>query len=350
MAKSKGKRKQSNWSHSDHTSARLHKASKLAKKASLKNLPPPTSYKREALQHDTTDKISLKKTHMNLAILKKKWEDSYNLITSFDSVTYEKSLSEKRLKAQSDLAHSLKSQKARRVISKNLDPSQWKLKGPARPANEVYDFDKRYVDKHAVEISTHLSSQSRKVNLLKSGDGTAPVEVEYYKLMDAYVLELFELDYLKTVKKMFNKGMRIQQKLRYEIEVGDIPEARKYVDCEEGRWAEVLFEFVSLGLEEEGSGEDVLEKCFETAVERDEEMGWRLGFLEGGWLKRVWEETEGAIEWLREKLGERGFEGEEGEGGWKEEIRKVWEEEIGEAEEVEEAEEGGGEESEDTEN
>jgi hypothetical protein len=50
------------------------------------------------------------------------------------------------------------------------DPSTWKLKGAARPAAEVYDFDVRYVDKYVNDHTSAQEKAKRQVNRLAQGD------------------------------------------------------------------------------------------------------------------------------------------------------------------------------------
>jgi hypothetical protein len=46
-------------------------------------------------------------------------------------------------------------------------PEQWKLKGAARPAEEIYDFDVRYVDPHLKSHEEARAKQARTINLLQ---------------------------------------------------------------------------------------------------------------------------------------------------------------------------------------
>lgn len=45
-------------------------------------------------------------------------------------------------------------------------PETWKLRGAARPAWEVYDFDTRYVDPHMKALEAHKEKMQRSVNVL----------------------------------------------------------------------------------------------------------------------------------------------------------------------------------------
>ena len=45
-------------------------------------------------------------------------------------------------------------------------PETWKLRGAARPAWEVYDFDTRYVDPHIKALEEHKEKMQRSVNVL----------------------------------------------------------------------------------------------------------------------------------------------------------------------------------------
>lgn len=296
--------------------------------------------------------------------LKKDWESLYNKMLRFDSVQYEKDLKTQSEKKKCDDEHNAKSQKERRALAKQLDNTKWQLKGAARPAEEVYDFDKRFKDVHAEALEESKASYSRQINLLTSGTRATKLEKDYFEAMELYVEELFVQNHYKTLSKLFDKGLSSDSKIRTLIELGDIPKARELCNevSEVERFSLVLFEFVSLQLEEEGASEDVLLKCLEKCLEKDEEEVWRLGFGGGefdGRLEKnrgyaevnraVWDETEGAIDWLRAELGERGLEVVEGEGGWKEVVMEILQEGGGEEKDDEEEEEEGGEEDDDVE-
>lgn len=74
---------------------------------------------------------------------------------------------------------------------KRTDPSTWKLKGAAKPAHEVYDFDVRFVDTYAQDHVNAKAKAQRQVNLLKSGN------LASHELGREYLTLLMQLAHLR---------------------------------------------------------------------------------------------------------------------------------------------------------
>eukprot|EP00568_Trieres_chinensis_P003449 CAMPEP_0183303612 /NCGR_PEP_ID=MMETSP0160_2-20130417/8979_1 /TAXON_ID=2839 ORGANISM="Odontella Sinensis, Strain Grunow 1884" /NCGR_SAMPLE_ID=MMETSP0160_2 /ASSEMBLY_ACC=CAM_ASM_000250 /LENGTH=467 /DNA_ID=CAMNT_0025466535 /DNA_START=12 /DNA_END=1415 /DNA_ORIENTATION=- len=102
-----------------------------------------------ALSHDTEEKIDASKLRLHIVKVRREIEALRKRLTAWDDVEEkererrERAEAEKKRKAMEDEANGVKRRKRGR-----LGPETWKLRGAARPAWEVYDFDTRYVDPH----------------------------------------------------------------------------------------------------------------------------------------------------------------------------------------------------------
>lgn len=115
--------------------------SKLAKLQSNEQYEDKNSieYKMKLHTHNTTlDKVARAKAH-----------DEYNL-----------------LYAKHGVNSSTNRRKANLRSKPRPGPESWKLRGAARPAHEVYDFDVRYVDKHILAHTEANEIARRSINVL----------------------------------------------------------------------------------------------------------------------------------------------------------------------------------------
>jgi len=141
------------WSHEEHN-ARIdaHMATltkKCLKKGQSVSETLEKGYKRTALAHDNADKIDSKKLHLVIVKTKREvdalrerlrtWDDAEEKKRQEEEIRREE---EKKRKAMEEASGIKKKKRGR------LGPETWKLRGAARPAWEVYDFDTRYVDPH----------------------------------------------------------------------------------------------------------------------------------------------------------------------------------------------------------
>ena len=126
---------------------------KLAKLQSNKEYEDKNSieYKMKLHTHNTTlDKVARAKAH-----------DEYNL-----------------LYAKHGVNSSTHRRKANLRSKPRPGPETWKLRGAARPAQEVYDFDVRYVDKHILAHNEATEIARRSVNVLIVCKGRFAVDDE----------------------------------------------------------------------------------------------------------------------------------------------------------------------------
>jgi hypothetical protein len=189
MAKSKGSKGGisrggvGSWSHEEQCARVKKKVSSLKRRQEKKSggsssmtndnekddMITKTSYKRTALAHDTQDQIDTKKLVLHLSHLHREIDKLRQTLTHWDEEEQQNRLLQQELKRQQQQEVESRprtlAEKAARKRQK-MDPSNWKLRGAARPAWEVYDFDTRYVCPHTQEQERQRERTKRLVNLL----------------------------------------------------------------------------------------------------------------------------------------------------------------------------------------
>lgn len=142
--------------------------------------PPPSSLRRARrakptrasllLSHDTREKRSELKLKLHRTRLERSVAALRLRLQQWDAAEEEAAAAARRAEERRREEESLKAPEADGVEHKRkrgrLGPETWKLRGAARPASQVYDFDVRYVDPH---IKAHEEAQlkaKRTVNLL----------------------------------------------------------------------------------------------------------------------------------------------------------------------------------------
>jgi hypothetical protein len=189
MAKSKGskggisKGGAGSWSHEEQCARVKKKVSSLKRRQGKKSgssstitndnekdeMIKTTSYKRTALAHDTQDQIDTKKLVLHLSHLHREIDKLRQTLTHWDEEEQQNRLmpqeSKRQQQQEAESRPRTLAEKAARKRQK-MDPSNWKLRGAARPAWEVYDFDTRYVCPHTLEQERHRERTKRLVNLL----------------------------------------------------------------------------------------------------------------------------------------------------------------------------------------
>ena len=129
------------------------------------------TYKRTALSHDTADKIDAGKLRLHITKTKRVVETERERLRAWDDVEERRRAAEEERKrreeaerAEAELAGGGGNPKKKR--KGRAGPETWMLRGAARPAWEVYDFDTRYVDPHLKEHEEARAKASRVRNLL----------------------------------------------------------------------------------------------------------------------------------------------------------------------------------------
>lgn len=123
--------------HADRDEARRHKSTSGQQQ------------RREALSHDTVQKREVMRLKLHLTKAQREVDDMKKRLEVWD----DKEEREKEKERQRKLNEPAPVKKKGR-----LGPETWKLKGAARPAWQVYDFDTRYVDPH---IEAHKRAKEK---------------------------------------------------------------------------------------------------------------------------------------------------------------------------------------------
>lgn len=234
---------------------------------------------------------------------------------------------------------------------KRPGPETWKLRGAARPAYEVYDFDVRYVDPHAKAFEDEKERVRRSINVLKVYRGKFGTE-ESPKCCRQFLALLFQLGMLHIEAKQY-KGAReafrecIDLEGENAITMSRQRLMRMYLDCNRPdsarrlyertknqsvwiRYSAALMEYVSFSLlEEEGSSKKIASNVLSQAFKANIFCAFYLAFhsdfstsmeyvdeiedADEGTLEEAieycnsdqmghWLGTDGALEWVRETL------------------------------------------------
>lgn len=135
------------WTAADHEERSAAKQAKLTQK----------QVDRSALlSHDTEDKREQKKLQLHITKTVRHVDGIRERLRQWDDVTEakrRKAEEEKRRKEEEEA-----DENAPKKVRRRAGPETWKLRGAARPAWEVYDFDTRYIDPH---IKAHEDDKAR---------------------------------------------------------------------------------------------------------------------------------------------------------------------------------------------
>ena len=171
--------KGSSWSFEDHSSRVQHQMERQSKKQSKSSSSISKNggdgrysnyYKRSFLAHDGKDQIESKKILLHITKLKRDIEKWRTRLSRWDDIDEERREKAEQLKIQQEL------QKQQELEEQMLNgtkkrkrrpgPETWKLRGAARPAWEIYDFDTRYVDPYLKEHEEAKQKAKRSRNVL----------------------------------------------------------------------------------------------------------------------------------------------------------------------------------------
>ena len=168
------------WGAAEHEGREAHNVAALEKRLAKRRKKKRrldtdedgnlNTYKRTALSHDTADKIDAGKLRLHITKTKRAVEMERDRLRSWDDVEEKKRAAEEERKRRED-AERTAAEKAnggslKKKRKGRAGPETWKLRGAARPAWEVYDFDTRYVDPHMKEHEEAMAKASRVRNLL----------------------------------------------------------------------------------------------------------------------------------------------------------------------------------------
>jgi hypothetical protein len=177
MAKTKNRKKRSSgggdagattvWDSADHAVRQEHQANKKARKLEGKAAATTVEIKQDRrsrltakLTRGSREKREASKLRLNITKTQREIEKLRQRLKQWDNVHEAKLLEEEEAKKRADAAAEPKKKRGR------LGPESWKLKGPARPAWLVNEFDVRYVCPHQKAHDDHNEKTKRIRNLV----------------------------------------------------------------------------------------------------------------------------------------------------------------------------------------
>ena len=396
-----GKGRDESWSSADHferKESQLARQDKRIRTGNTSNSNKPTKQERSRrLAHDTQDKRENQKVRLHLTKTKRELESLKERMKLWDDVAEQQKQEEENEKKRRLLEQQDEPKKKKK--SRRLGPETWKLRGAARPAWQVYDFDTRYIDPYLQQHAEARAKYQRSRNLFSVYAGnfgipTAPIacrqylallmrcgllcmDLRQFKKARAYFVECMDLDKntISDKKKESKKDTKVVNDdddddddnddegvngnkdkdknnsnesnypittarcwlMRLYLEANRPDSARRLWerlgDTERSVWiryAAALVEYVSWKLlQEPGSSAAVAQQRLEQALETNVFCGYYLAFYQDGFVANMeyteeidnateplqeaieycnseqrdaWQETEGALEWLRRHL------------------------------------------------
>jgi hypothetical protein len=118
------------------------------------------------LTHNTSEKRNAMRLKLHITRTKRELEIQKAQLTSWDPVSYRQAQLEKQKKAAEEEQAAQSGEPLQKQKRGRKGPESWKLKGAARPAWQVYDFDTRYVCPHIAAHEQHQERTKRSLNLL----------------------------------------------------------------------------------------------------------------------------------------------------------------------------------------
>jgi tetratricopeptide (TPR) repeat protein len=121
------------------------------------------------LTHNTSEKRNAMRLKLHITRTKRELETQKAQLTCWDPVSYYQRKQAQELEKQQHEQEQAAAENGNRGPKKERrrkGPESWKLKGAARPAWQVYDFDTRYVCPHIAAHEQHQERTKRSLNLL----------------------------------------------------------------------------------------------------------------------------------------------------------------------------------------
>jgi hypothetical protein len=154
MAKTKSHKRGRVWTASDH-----------AERTAKRRVNSKQEKRSAQLAHDTPEQRDAKRLELSVTQLERRVQQLRNRLEQWDDVAEAARAEEEAKQSEEQEESQLKKKKQRK------GPETWQLRGAARPAWEVYDFDVRYVDPHAKAQQEAQERTQRSRNLLVLGKG-----------------------------------------------------------------------------------------------------------------------------------------------------------------------------------
>jgi septum formation inhibitor MinC len=343
-----GSKSTGNWTgdvHRSRLSKKIDKQNMMDAKRAENEMDDPSSteqpkakkqkvsgyHRSMLLSHDSLEKREEKKVLLHITKAKRHIEKLRARLEAWDEVqeianikALEEEERERKRKEEEANAPGPKKRAFR-----GFRPETWKLRGAARPAHEVYDFDTRYVCPHMKAREEEIAKAKRSVNaffICKGKFGQAfnnenrpkgctelldktcreflaismqyallNLETKKFKSARETLLEIIELEGYSTLTPMTNARCRL---MRMYLNANRPDSARRLWEKLPSdytsvwiRYSAALLEFVSWKiLEEEGSTQETAEQLLVQAIRGNMYCAYYIGFHET--FEQIMEYTE----------------------------------------------------------
>ncbi|KAL7486179.1 hypothetical protein ACHAW6_011771 [Cyclotella cf. meneghiniana] len=161
----------------------------------LSSAVPSNTYKRTHLAHDNHEKLELSKLRLATSQIQRQIDVLASRLSNWDPQSTANDLDVEAAEREAKMRREAENRRMDRQARDKADaerilieaergvncsigrrkanlrkkprpgPETWKLRGAARPAWEVYDFDTRYVDPHIKAVEEHREKLKRSVNI-----------------------------------------------------------------------------------------------------------------------------------------------------------------------------------------
>ena len=218
MGKKSKKSHSKGWSHEDHEARISKKVAKLGQQeydedeeheVGKKNRKRKRGYERSIhLSHDNFEKKEESKLRLHISKTKREIEALRTRLRAWDEIEEQlehrkkMQLEEKQRNKKEDISNT----EMKKKRNKRLGPETWKLRGAARPAYEVYDFDTRYVDPHMKAHEEAKAKATRVINVFHLCKGHFGKQKDDYDI-DEKTEKLSEL-LLETCRAFLSLSMQ----------------------------------------------------------------------------------------------------------------------------------------------
>lgn len=304
--------------------------------------------RKAALTRDSQRQLDSHKLRLHITKTQREIEKLRQRLRAWDDVTEAAAEEEERQRKE-------EAEQPPKKKSRKKGPETWQLRGAARPAYQVYDFDTRYEDKHAKAHEEACKKAKRSRNILeiykgRLGKEEGPpqpasrnflallmqlgqlsLEAKKYKLARAAFIECMELDGTEQpITSARNHLMRLYLEANRPESARRLWERLPQDPSVWIRYSAALVEYVSWSLlKEEGSTRQSAEALLAKAIQANVFCAYYLAFSEtfdavmeytadiedaheqtleeaieycSSEQRAAWMETEGSIEWLRQTI------------------------------------------------
>ncbi|KAL3906402.1 MAG: hypothetical protein SGILL_009285 [Bacillariaceae sp.] len=338
------------WSFNDHALRKAKQRSRLSEEKLMKR-----ETRTALLTRDSREKREEGKMRLHIKRVQRQLDKLKERLEAWDDVE------ETRLLKEQQEEEERKRKEEEGLLPKKkkgrLGPETWKLKGAARPAWQVYDFDTRYVDPHQKAHDDAAKKVARQRNILELCKGKFGWDTEntynvpqpqcrdYLSLLMQLGLLSMQANQLKTARQAFLECMELESEgqitparnhlMRLYMEANRPESARRLFEklpiTDKSVWirySAALIEYVSWKvLEEEGSTQEKAEASLGHAIQQNVFCAYYLAFFDtftqamehveeiedaddtepleqaieycNSEQMGAWKGTDGALEWIR---------------------------------------------------